>query len=103
MRYHYQISNTRFTAENAIKLFTLPSSTDRVVGFVRDDHELDLTLYSVLNPSTSPPTLTQNTTEFNHVGIYAYNGVESKFLFAINDYTMSSNSLITIYINNWKI
>jgi hypothetical protein len=103
MRYHYQISNTRFTAENAIKLFTLPSSTDRVVGFARDGHELDLTLYSVLNPSTSPPTLTQNTTEFDHIGIYAYNGVESKFLFAINDYTMSSDSEITIYINNWKI
>jgi hypothetical protein len=103
MRYHYQISNTRFTAENAIKLFTLPSSTDRVVGFARDGHELDLVLYSVFNPSTSPPTLTQNTTEFNHIGIYAYNGVESKFLFAINDYTMNSDSLITIYINNWKI
>jgi hypothetical protein len=103
MRYHYQISNTRFTAENAIKLFTLPSSTDRVVGFARDGYELDLTLYSVFNPSTSPPTLTQNTTEFDHIGIYAYNGVESKFLFAINDYTMSSDSLITIYINNWKI
>jgi hypothetical protein len=103
MRYHYQISNTRFTAENAIKLFTLPSSTDRVVGFARDGHELDLTLYSVFDSTTSPPTLTQNTTEFDHIGIYAYNGVESKFLFAINDYTMNSDSLITIYINNWKI
>jgi hypothetical protein len=103
MRYHYQISNTRFTAENAIKLFTLPSSTNNRVGFARDGHELDLVLYSVFNPSTSPPTLTQNTTKFNHVGIYAYNGVESKFLFAINDYSMNSDSLITIYINNWKI
>jgi hypothetical protein len=103
MRYHYQISNTRFTAENAIKLFTLPSSTDRVVGFARDGHELDLTLYSVFDSTTSPPTLTQNTTEFDHIGIYAYNGVESKFLFAINDYSMNSDSLITIYINNWKI
>jgi hypothetical protein len=103
MRYHYQISNTRFTAENAIKLFTLPSLTNRRVGFARDGHELDLTLYSVFDPTTSPPTLTQNTTEFNHIGIYAYNGVESKFLFAINDYSMSSDSLITIYINNWKI
>jgi hypothetical protein len=103
MRYHYQISNTRFTAENAIKLFTLPSSTNNRVGFARDGHELDFVLYSVFNPSTSPPTLTQNTTKFDHVGIYAYNGVESKFLFAINDYSMSSDSLITIYINNWKI
>jgi hypothetical protein len=103
MRYHYQISNTRFTAENAIKLFTLPSSTNNRVGFARDGHELDLVLYSVFNPSTSPPTLTQNTTKFDHIGIYAYNGVESKFLFAINDYTMNSDSLITIYINNWKI
>jgi hypothetical protein len=103
MRYHYQISNTRFTAENAIKLFTLPSSTDRVVGLNRVGKQIGLTLYSVFNPSTSPPTLTQNTTKFDHVGIYAYNGVESKFLFAINDYSMSSDSLITIYINNWKI
>ena len=103
MRYHYQISNTRFTAENAIKLFTLPSLTNRRVGFARDGHELDLTLYSVFDPTTSPPTLTQNTTEFDHIGIYAYNGVESKFLFAINDYSMNSDSLITIYINNWKI
>jgi hypothetical protein len=103
MRYHYQISNTRFTAENAIKLFTLPSSTNRVVGLNRVGKQIGLTLYSVFDPSTTPPTLTQNTTEFNHIGIYAYNGVESKFLFAINDYSMSSDSLITIYINNWKI
>jgi hypothetical protein len=103
MRYHYQISNTRFTAENAIKLFTLPSSTNRVVGLNRVGKQIGLTLYSVFNPSTTPPTLTQNTTEFNHVGIYAYNGVESKFLFAINDYSMSSDSQITLYINNWKI
>jgi hypothetical protein len=104
MRYHYQISNTRFTAENAIKLFTLPSSTNRRVGLNRvSGKQLNLTLYSVFDTTTGPPTLTQNTTEFNHVGIYAYNGVESKFLFAINDYSMSSDSLITIYINNWKI
>jgi hypothetical protein len=104
MRYHYQISNTRFTAENAIKLFTLPSSTNRRVGLNRvSGKQLNLTLYSVFDTTTGPPTLTQNTTEFNHVGIYAYNGVESKFLFAINDYTMNSDSLITIYINNWKI
>jgi len=103
MRYHYQISNTRFTAENAIKLFTLPSSTDSVVGLNRVGKQIGLTLYSVFNPSTSPPTLTQNTTKFDHVGIYAYNGVESKFLFAINDYSMSSDSQITLYINNWKI
>jgi hypothetical protein len=103
MRYHYQISNTRFTAENAIKLFTLPSSTNRVVGLNRVGKQIGLTLYSVFDTTTGPPTLTQNTTEFDHVGIYAYNGVESKFLFAINDYSMSSDSQITLYINNWKI
>jgi hypothetical protein len=104
MRYHYQISNTRFTAENAIKLFTLPSLTNRRVGLNRvSGKQLNLTLYSVFDTTTGPPTLTQNTTEFNHIGIYAYNGVESKFLFAINDYSMSSDSQITLYINNWKI
>jgi hypothetical protein len=103
MRYHYQISNTRFTAENAIKLFTLPSSTNLVVGLNRVGKQIGLTLYSVFDTTTGPPTLTQNTTKFDHIGIYAYNGVESKFLFAINDYSMISDSQITLYINNWKI
>jgi len=86
IRYHYVINNTtRFTAENADKLYTAnaPSSaTDRRVVITRsgtDDEILDLDILST-HPSTD------NTSEFTHIGIYATDGTNVKFLFAINDY-----------------
>jgi hypothetical protein len=106
LRYHYVINNsTRFTAENAIKLYgTAPTSTDRRVIFDRDSgtpHIIDLDLYSTYTSSVSN---TRNTSNINNVGIYATDGTTVKFLFAINDYPTSSNDNdITVFINNWKI
>jgi len=105
--YHYVISSTRFTAENADKIFTNntpSSSTDKRVVIDRASAtQINLTLFSTLTSVTPPITL--NATPFNHIGIYAYdvNANKFKFLFAINDYTMASTSAITLYINNWRI
>ena len=101
IRYHYVINNsTRFTAENADRLRngTTWSSVDRVIALTRSNAtQLSLLLYS------SFPTI--NSTVINNIGIYAIdtNTNNVKFLFAINDYTLSSRSNITLYINNWKI
>ena len=101
IRYHYVINNsTRFTAENADRLRngTTWSSVDRVIALTRTNAtQLSLLLYS------SFPTI--NSTVINNIGIYAIdtNTNNVKFLFAINDYTLSSRSNITLYINNWKI
>jgi hypothetical protein len=109
LRYHYVINNsTRFTAENAIKQYgTAPTSTQRRAEFVRTNaYILSMTLYSAFDPSASPfPILTTNTSDVVNVGIYAFDSVSNtiKFLFAINDYTMSSKHLFSVYINNWKI
>jgi hypothetical protein len=111
IRYHYIIDNsTRFTAENQNKLRLLQSwqgVTDRRAEFTRTNaNTLSMTLYSDFEPSASPfPILETNTSDVVNVGIYAVQGGTGliKFLFAINDYTMNSNHLFTIYINNWKI
>jgi hypothetical protein len=111
IRYHYVINNsTRFTAENANKLYSnnAPTGlTDRRVGLSRTSGtQIQMILYSVFDPSASPfPILTQNTSSVTNVGIYAVQGETGvvKFLFAINDYTMASVSTFNIYINNWKI
>jgi hypothetical protein len=111
IRYHYIINNsTRFTAENANKLYSnnAPTGlTDRRAGLARPSGtQIQMILYSVFDPNASPfPILTQNTSSVTNVGIYAVDGNTGtiKFLFAINDYTMASVSTFNIYINNWKI
>jgi hypothetical protein len=104
IRYHYIINNTtRFTAENAIKLQLAnawSSANDRRTTITRTNaNEMDLDLYSNFG------TLTKNTNTITNVGVYAVQGGTGvvKFLFAINDYSMNSDSQITLYINNWKI
>jgi hypothetical protein len=101
LRYHYIINNTtRFTPENANKLYTdnaPSSSTNKRVDITRvSATRLDLDLFSTYSG-------TRNTSAITNVGIYATDGTTVKFLFAINDYTMGDNDDITIYINNWKI
>jgi hypothetical protein len=106
LRYHYVINNsTRFTAENAIKLYgTAPASNVRRVIFVRDvgtPHILDLDLFSSYTSSVSN---TRNTSNIINVGIYATDGTNVKFLFAVNDYpTSGDDNDIRVFINNWKI
>jgi hypothetical protein len=101
IRYHYIINNsTRFTAENADKLRggTTWSSASQVVVLTRTNAtQLSLVLYSNF------PTSNSNT--INNIGFYAIdtNTNNVKFLFAINDYTLSNTSNIILYINNWKI
>jgi hypothetical protein len=108
LRYHYTIDNTtRFTAENADKLYVTPdSSINRRVTFVRDvgtPHIIDLDLFSSLVGPT-----TRNTSLITNVGIYATDGTRVKFLFSINDYAPLTTDIeelsnIRVYINNWKI
>ena len=105
-RYHYVINNTtRFTAENAGKLFTdnpLDSDSDRRVLRARPvAHQLDLDLFQTLNGN-------RNAIPITNVGFYVVNDItdEVKFLFAINDYVESGIndiSNIRVFINNWKI
>jgi hypothetical protein len=111
IRYHYLINNTtRFTSENAERLFlaSVPSSlTDRRVLFGRPNPtQITMALYSTFAPSASPfPVVTLNTSNVTNVGVYALKSPlgELKFLFAINDYKMTSKSNFNIFINNWKI
>jgi hypothetical protein len=102
--YHYTINNTtRFTAENANKLYVAPSGdTDKRVTFTRsgtNNEILDLDIYSTFSG-------TRNTSLIKNIGIYAKVGASVKFLFAINDYVEgggNDKSNIRVYINNWKI
>jgi hypothetical protein len=104
LSYHYTINNsTRFTAENANKLYVVPSgNNDRRVSRNRSgtyDEILDLDLFS-----TFPGT--RNTGDITNIGIYATDGTTVKFLFAINDYVESGindRNDIRVFINNWKI
>ena len=110
LRYHYVINNTtRFTAENANKLYTdnAPSSaTNRIVKFAREvgtPHIIDLDVYTTY---VSAGSNTRNTSLITNIGIYATDGTTVKFLFAINDYVESGandRNDIRVYINNWKI
>jgi len=104
IRYHYIINNTtRFTAENANALYSANAPTsvnDRRVTITRTSAtQMDLDLFSNFGTST------RNTSDITNVGIYAVQGGTGvvKFLFSINDYTLTDNDDITIYINNWKI
>jgi hypothetical protein len=99
--------NTRFTAENALKLIQdyAPTNLDQNrVSITRDvAHILDLDLFSNL------ATNTRNNTTFTNIGIFAVIGTSNaKFLFAINDYapvsgSINDNNNIRVFINNWKI
>jgi hypothetical protein len=103
--YHYVISSTRFTAENANKIFAdnTPSSTSDKRVIITRSGASPFTL-SLFSSYTNPSVNTPNATSFNHIGVYAMSGSTLiKFLFAINDYTMASTSAITLYINNWRI
>ena len=114
IRYRYLINNTtRFTAENAEKLYSASIPTNinfnRVI-IARDvgtPHIIDLDLFSTL---VSPGF--RNTSLITNIGIYAFNAGTSdfKFLFAINDYVENATttpandkSNIRVFINNWKI
>jgi hypothetical protein len=111
IRYHYIINNTtRFTAENANKLYNdnAPTSlNDRRTTITRTNaNQMELDLYSNFG------TLTRNTNLITNIGVYAVQGGTGvvKFLFAINDYvenlTITPNndkSNIRVFINNWKI
>jgi hypothetical protein len=99
LRFHYITSSTRFTNENAIKLYNdnVPSdANNKRVDITRTNNQLDLDLFSTYSSI-------RNTTPFTNVGIYAHDGTNVKFLFAINDYTLTDYDDITLYINNWKI
>ena len=102
MRYHYLITTTKLSSENAERLFlnSLPSNAnDRYVGINRvNQRRIDLTLYS-----TYSGTLNATALQGKNVGIYAYDGTDVKFLFGINNYDKTSNNAISVYLNNYKI
>jgi hypothetical protein len=106
--YNYVVSTTRFTAENANRLFTASSpapssSVQRVLVDRTNATTINLKLYSqiIVGP---PPTLNTTALQGKHIGIFAVGSDSTrKFLFAINDYNMVSNNDINLYINNWKI
>jgi hypothetical protein len=108
IRYHYIVSNTRFTAENENKqwLDNVPSTTttNRMIPNRVAPVAFVMTLYSTLISTTPPVSLNGTALQGKHIGIYAVALDGSrKFLFAINDYNMVSNNTITVFINNWKI
>jgi len=99
--------NTRFTAENAVKLIqdyaptTLDQNRVTIIRNTAIPYILNFDLFSDL------ATETRNNTNFTNIGIFAVIGTtNAKFLFAINDYVVSGindNSNIRVFINNWKI
>jgi hypothetical protein len=106
LRYHYvRNEETRFTSENAKRLYTQNpplTSNSRRVTFARSTstpHILDLDLFSTFSS-------VRNSQPITNIGIYATDGTNVKFLFAINDYVESGindKSNIRVFINNWKI
>jgi hypothetical protein len=107
--YNYVVSTTRFTAENANRLFTIASpapssSVQRVIITRPNDTTINLKLFSTLVSTVPPIQLNGTALQGKHIGIFAigFDGTR-KFLFAINDYNMVSNNDINLYINNWKI
>jgi hypothetical protein len=110
--YNYVVSNTRFTAENANRLFTTSSpapssSVQRVIITRPNDTTINLKLFSTLVSIVPPISLNGTALQGKHIGIFAVGSDSTrKFLFAINDYAITgtnSNNDITLYINNWKI
>jgi hypothetical protein len=101
--------NTRFTAENAVKLIqdyaptTLDKNRVTITRNTAIPYILNFDLFSDL------ATETRNNTTFTNIGIFAVIGTNNaKFLFAINDYapvsgSINDNNNIRVFINNWKI
>jgi hypothetical protein len=118
IQFNYVVSDIRFTNDNAMSILENAISGGlNVLNQQRvliDDfgtptykrHRLYSSFTSILSntPNTSP---LQN----KNIGIYAvYNAGDlitpiyvKKFLYAFNNYTMSGNSTIAMYINNWRI
>jgi hypothetical protein len=98
--------NVRITNDNAEYLFDLYkpanlSTTNR--SAINRSSATQFTLSLLSSGSTNNTTSLLN----KNIGLFAtyYDGSnwQRKFLFAINDYKDTPNSVITIYINNWKI
>lgn len=102
-RFHYVFSSTRFTNENAVSIFkaSIPASNVNRANLLRGGTRIiDVDLFSNID------TNTRNTTAFTNVAIIAYDGVDTQFMFAINDYVESGSNDkddIRVFINNWKI
>jgi hypothetical protein len=106
LRYHYLITTTKLSSENAERLFlnSLPPSNNiRRILFTRpNQRQISMALYSsYINESTNLLNITA--LQGKNVGIYAYDGTDVKFLFGINNYNKTSNSAISVYLNNYKI
>jgi len=106
LKLYYVISSTtRFTNDSADKIWAssgfLPYA--KFISAVKGTGVITMTLYEL--------TGTPNSTALQgkHIGIYAVRlndggGFdEAKFLFGINFYQGISNSVLPIYVNNWKI
>ena len=102
MRYHYLITTTKLSSENAERLFlnSLPTNAnDRYVAINRvNQRQINLTLYSTFSGTLNTTALLNK-----NVGVYAYDGTDVKFLFGINNYDKTSNNAISVYLNNYKI
>jgi hypothetical protein len=107
IRYHYIVSNTRFTAENADKLWLdnpPVSDVNRVLVSRTNNTTFTLRLFSTLISEFPPLNLNTTALQNKHIGFFAVGADGSrKFLWGINDYTMASNNEIVLYINNWRI
>jgi hypothetical protein len=107
IRYHYIVSNTRFTAENADKLWLdnpPASDVNRVLVSRTNNTTFTLRLFSTLISEFPPLNLNTTALQNKHIGFFAVGADGSrKFLWGINDYTMASNNEIVLYINNWRI
>lgn len=106
----YVLSPIRITNENAINIWNTyfphilgePALANNYLYIIKDGNEFSHQLIKKLTPSP-----TYNDTPFTNVGFYAvyYDGEELKvkYLYSINDYTLTDYGLITLYLNNWKI
>jgi hypothetical protein len=107
IRYHYIVSNTRFTAENADKLWLdnpPASDVNRVLVSRTNNTTFTLRLFSTLISEFPPLNLNTTALQNKHIGFFTVGADGSrKFLWGINDYTMASNNEIVLYINNWRI
>jgi hypothetical protein len=106
--YHFVPSTIRYTNENAFKLYKdgEPSGSDsKRVLFTRSGTNNEVFDFDLFNTLVGFPA-GKNTTAFNNVGIFAKEGDNVKFLFAINDYTPSGINTygdIRVFLNNWRI
>jgi hypothetical protein len=98
IRYHYIVSNTRFTAENADKLWLdnpPASDVNRVLVSRTNNTTFTLRLFSTLISEFPPLNLNTTALQNKHIGFFTVGADGSrKFLWGINDYTMASNNEI---------